>query len=99
MKIEKRISRRQFGKIAGAAAIGAAVLPALGLPAPAQEPAPGAQPKLKLDEKQEAAVKQAIERRERQIAAMRSRALPYDLEPAFVFEVRRRPRAPAKKGA
>ncbi len=79
------------------------------LPAVAQAPAQNEPPKpeaptrsgqapLKLTEKQEEAVKQALERRERQLAGMRSRVLPYDLEPAFVFEVRRRPRA-ASKGA
>jgi hypothetical protein len=52
---------------------------------------PKPEPKLKLTPEQEEAVKKAVERRERQLAAMRSRALPYDAEPAFVFQVRQRP--------
>ena len=108
----KRMNRREFAKIAGGAALGVPLLPSVGegftcpeprresLPAVAQAPAQNEQPKpeakLKLTEKQEEAVKQALERRERQLAGMRSRALPYDLEPAFVFEVRRRPRAASK---
>lgn len=51
----------------------------------------------KLTAKQEEAVQKAIERRERQLAALRSRTLPYDAEPAFVFQVRQRPRT-ARKG-
>ncbi len=62
---------------------------------PAQQPeAPKPERKLKLSEEQEEAVKKAVERRDRQLAAMRSRSLPYDAEPAFVFSVRRRPRQP-----
>jgi hypothetical protein len=101
----KRMNRREFAKIAGGAALGVPLLPSVGqgftlaaLPqAPAQNEPPKPAEKLKLTEKQEEAVKQAIERRERQLAGMRSRALPYDLEPAFVFEVRRRPRVPVKR--
>ncbi len=66
-------------------------------PAPAQpaqqSEAPKPEPKLKLSKEQEEAVKKAVERRDRQLTAMRSRALPYDAEPAFVFQVRWRPRA------
>jgi len=110
----KRMNRREFAKIAGAAALSVPLLPSVGaaftrpersrrslapaVQAPAQNEAPKPEPKLKLTEKQEEAVKQALERRERQLAGMRSRVLPYDLEPAFVFEVRRRPRAPVKRG-
>lgn len=61
-------------------------------PAPPAEAKP--EPKPKLTPEQEEAVRKAVERRDRQLAAMRSRVLPYDLEPAFVFDVRRRPRAP-----
>jgi len=50
----------------------------------------------KLTAKQEEAVQKAIERRERQLAALRSRTLPYDAEPAFVFQVRQRPRTTRK---
>ncbi len=53
---------------------------------------PGQAP-LKLTAKQEEAVQKAVERRDRQLVALRSRTLPYDAEPAFVFQVRQRPRA------
>ncbi len=66
--------------------------------APAQPPqqseAPKPEPKLKLSKEQEEAVKKAVERRDRQLSAMRGRALPYDAEPAFVFHVRQRLRQP-----
>jgi hypothetical protein len=45
---------------------------------------------------QEESVKKAIERRDQQLAPMRHRALPYDLEPAFVFAAWTRPRAAPK---
>ncbi len=65
-------------------------------PAEAQAPpaeAAKAEPKLKLTAKQEENLKQALERRDRQLAGLRSRTLAYDLEPAFVFRARQRPRA------
>ena len=62
--------------------------------APAQPAEAKPEPKPKLTPEQEESVRKAVERRDRQLAAMRSRVLPYDLEPAFVFEVRRRSRAP-----
>jgi len=79
-------------------------------PAPAKPPAPpgeaskaepwarSGQVALKLSAKQEEALKQAIERRDRQLAALRDRTLPYDAEPAFVFRVRQRPRGAGKTG-
>jgi hypothetical protein len=108
-----RISRREFAKLAGAAALVAPLAVtardeplAPGMvwpqeapkkpeaPAPAQPAQQPEAPKLKLSKEQEEAVKKAVERRDRQLAAMRSRSLPYDAEPAFVFSVRRRPRQP-----
>src|SRR5712692_9984035 len=65
-------------------------------PADAQAPpaeAAKTEPKLKLTAKQEENLKQALERRDRQLAGLRSRTLAYDLEPAFVFRARQRPRA------
>jgi hypothetical protein len=56
--------------------------------APQQPEQPEGEKKLKLTPDQEERVKQALERRQRQLAAIRSRALPYDAEPAFVFRVR-----------
>ena len=104
----KKINRREFAKLAGGAAIVplAALMPPLvggaaaedAAPAPLQEqsapPKPDAKPKLTPE--QEEAVKKAVERRERQLATMRSHALPYDAEPAFVFSVRQHPRAARK---
>jgi hypothetical protein len=37
-------------------------------------------------------VKKAVERRDQQLKKMRDLALPYDLEPAFVFAARPKPR-------
>ncbi len=104
----KRMNRRQFGKVLGAAvvtpiaaglvpnAVGAGIYPDLAarLPqTPPQAEAHKPESKLKLTAEQEEAVKKAVERRERQLGALRSRTLPYDLEPAFVFQVRQRPRS------
>jgi len=98
------MNRRQFAKIAGGAALAVPLAPlmadARGGPTiawpqePAKKPEPQplqqSEPKLKLSKEQEEAVKKAVARRDRQLAAMRSRALPYDAEPAFVFQVRQR---------
>ncbi len=110
-----RMNRRQFAKIAGAAALavpfalgaqGKPLAPSLPWPQepakkpetqPPQQPEPAKpEPKLKLSKEQEEAVKKAVERRDRQLAAMRNRALPYDAEPAFVFQVRQRTRSGRK---
>ena len=55
-------------------------------------PTKSGQAPLKLTAKQEEALKQAIKRRDRQLAPIRNRTLPYDAEPAFVFQVRMAPR-------
>jgi len=55
---------------------------------PQQLEAPKPDSKLKLTPEQEERVKQAVERRDRQLAAIRSRVLPYSAEPAFVFRVK-----------
>jgi hypothetical protein len=90
----KRLSRRQFAKLAGAAAVTvpvAAATFASPQAAPQQQPAanapPPLEPRVKLTPEQETRVKQAIERRDRQLAGFRARVLPYELEPAFVFKV------------
>ena len=79
------MKRREFAKKAVAAAV---VAPAawrnLAQQGEAQKPVP----RLALSPKQEEDVKKATDRREEQLAAMRSRTLPYDLEPAFVFAAR-----------
>ncbi len=81
------MKRREFAKKALGAAAAAPVL--LRLPQQPQE-APKAEPRVKLLPGQEEAVKKATEQRERQLNQMRSRVLPYDLEPAFVFAARPR---------
>ena len=98
----KRLSRRQFAKLAGSAAVVSGTWVAAGakpgaskdapLQAPQQQPAPNAPPaaetRVKLTPDQETRVKQALERRDRQLASFRARVLPYELEPAFVFKVK-----------
>lgn len=98
----KKLSRRQFTQLTGAAAlaipIAAPVAACIGLPETQQAPA-AAPPEVKpkLTPEQEEAVKRAVERRDRQLTGLRSRSLPYSLEPAFVFAVRQRPRS-ARRG-
>lgn len=62
-------------------------------PASATPPA-DAKPKYGMTKEQEERVKQSIERRERQNAALRARTIPYATEAAFVFKVQAR----AKRG-
>ena len=103
----KRVNRREFAKIVGGAALAVPLAhtaawtqeaPKKAEPAPPGEaakpepPTKSGQAPLKLSAKQEEALKQAIERRDRQLAALRDRTLPYDAEPAFVFQVRMAPR-------
>jgi len=110
----KRVSRRQFTKTLGGAALAVPLASSLAWPqeaakkpespaapakpaeTPPQAEQPKPEPKLKLSKEQEEAVKKAVERRDRQLTAMRSRVLPYDAEPAFVFQVRQRPRSGRK---
>jgi hypothetical protein len=84
-----RISRREFNRLA---ALGAAVSPLAGISA-AREPqsqSSDAKPASKriLSSEQEGKVREAVAKRDEQLAGMRSRTLPYGLEPAFVFSVR-----------
>ncbi|HXN22549.1 MAG TPA: hypothetical protein VOA41_07385 [Candidatus Dormibacteraeota bacterium] len=98
------IDRRGFAKLAAmAVALGpvplgpAALGEALGQ---TQWEAPQVAPaKPKLTDKQEQEVNKAVQRRNQQLTAMRGRVLPYDLEPAFVFMARIRPRADRQTGA
>ena len=79
------MKRREFAKRAAAAAV---VAPVAWRGFAQQSETPKAAPKLTLSPKQEEDVKKATDRREEQLATMRSRTLPYDLEPAFVFAAR-----------
>jgi hypothetical protein len=64
-----------------------------------EAPKSEAKPKYGMTKEQEERVAQAVQRRERQNAALRARVLPYELEAAFVFKVqdRRKPRMNADK--
>ena len=102
----KRITRREFhclaaiGAIAGAAATAPLVQVSAHSPEAPQsqvaEPKPPT--KLLLKPEQEKKVHEKIAEREQDIAILRSRVLPYDLEPAFVFHVRATTRRPRVKG-
>ena len=105
----KQISRREFhrlaavGAIAGAAAstpLAQASLNNSPSPQPAQARTATATPpvKLLLTADQEKKVQDAIVEREKDVATMRSRTLPYSLEPAFVFHVRAASRRSPAKG-
>jgi hypothetical protein len=81
----------------------APVAAALGMP-PAAQPAsaqsgnatPLAPAITELSPEQQSRVRELVERDARQRALMRPAALPYDLEPAFLFSVRRPDRARRK---
>lgn len=105
----KQINRREFHRLAAAGAIaGAAASTSLAQALvhsplstqPPQEQAAGAKPpvKLLLTADQEKKVQEAIVEREKDVASMRSRTLPYSLEPAFVFHVRAAARHLPAKG-
>jgi hypothetical protein len=99
----KRMNRREFTKTIGSVAIAAPLLLRVdaAAQATAQTPAPGpVKPPgadLQLTAEQQERVKHTLERDARRRAQIRPSALPYDLEPAFVFAVRQRPRG-ARKG-
>jgi putative SOS response-associated peptidase YedK len=85
------MKRREFAKKALGAAVAGPILLRRLPQQPAQEPAKP-EPRVKLTPEQEGAVKKATENRDRQLALMRNRVLPYDLEPAFVFAARAKER-------
>jgi hypothetical protein len=99
----KRMNRREFTKTVGGVALAAPLLSRVGAaaqsaaqtPAPAAIKPPGAD--LPLTPEQQERVRSTLERDARRRAQIRPSALPYDLEPAFVFTVRQRPRG-ARKG-
>lgn len=101
----KQVSRRDFGRWVGGAVLVPGIARAGGLrpvqekPVPKPETTEAGKPeaKLKLTPEQEDRVKKALERREKMLAGMRNRPLPYSLEPAFVFRVQPA-RASRRKG-
>jgi hypothetical protein len=102
----KPITRREFHRLAAAGAIAGASATAPLMRASAHSPeapqsqvaAPKPPTKLLLTADQEKKVQEAIAEREKDIAILRNRALPYNLEPAFVFHVRSAARHPPVKG-
>jgi len=102
----KRMNRRQFGKMAAGAALGvplmsvaahAAAIP-LALTQDSQDSSEKAKAgtKLAMTKDQEEKVAKAIERRKEFLAGLHEPALPYSLEPAFVFRARRPARRKGK---
>ena len=102
----KRITRREFHLLAAAGAIaGAAAAEPLTSSLShsheifqAQATATKPPTKLLLTAEQEKKVQEKIAEREQDIAALRNRMLPYNLEPAFVFHVRPVARRATVKG-
>ena len=101
--MKKKMNRRAFAKMAaGAALAGTAAKEALAGRGAAQSAAATAptqaaqdnaarapEPRVKMTPEQEEQVKQAVERRERQLNTLRNFKLDYSAEPAFVFKVRK----------
>jgi hypothetical protein len=100
-----RITRREFHRLAAASAIaGAAAATPLAQASAHSSEAPQSQTaapkpptKLLLTAEQEKKVQEKIAEREQDIATLRNRTLPYNLEPAFVFHVRSVTRRPPGK--
>jgi len=96
----KRISRREFNLLAVAGAAVAAPLGTVGgsRSRAGQEPATDQKPRKKppLTAEQAKKVEEDVAKREEQLGAIRSRTLPYGLEPAFVFQVKAVPHAPVQ---
>ena len=100
-----RISRREFHRLAAVGAIAgvAAATPLAQASAhspeapPSQTATPKPPTKLLLTSEQEKKVQEKIAEREQDIATLRNRTLPYNLEPAFVFHVRSAARRPPGK--
>jgi hypothetical protein len=102
----KGITRREFHRLATAGAIASAAATAplaqtshqLAEAPQTQTATPKPPTKLLLTADQEKKVQEAIAEREKDIAVLRSRTLPYGLEPAFVFHVRTAVHRPPVKG-
>jgi hypothetical protein len=96
----KRISRREFHRLAAIGAVSGALAHASPQPqAPQTQSAPPKPPtKVLLTAEQEKKVGEKVAERDQDMAGLRSRNLPYTLEPAFVFRARVPQRRPATKG-
>ena len=91
--MSRKITRRNFTKLAGAAAVATPILarasamaqqPQQSTPAPAEE----LKPKYGMTKEQEDRVKQSVERGERGRGPLRTFPLAYSAEPSFVFKAR-----------
>ncbi len=84
-----RISRREFSRRASLAAATAPL--AVNWPAPPAQEAPKQSPSLPAPQSRaEELQKRAETQRNQNVAALRAKPLPYDLEPAFVFAAKPR---------
>ena len=96
----KRITRREFHRLAAIGAVSGALAHASPQPQSAQPQSAAPKPptKVLLTAEQEKKVADKIAERDQDMAGLRSRSLPYALEPAFVFRARVPQRRPAAKG-
>jgi len=94
----KRISRREFHRLAAVGAVSGTLARASLAAAQTQTAAPKPPVKVLLTAEQEKKVSEEIAERDKELAGLRSRTLPYSLEPAFVFRARIPQRRPAAKG-
>jgi len=93
----KQISRREFHRLAAVGAISGALAHASPQVSQTQTATPKPPTKVLLTAEQEKKVGEEIADRDKNMAGLRSRALPYSLEPAFVFHARAvQRRSPAK---
>jgi hypothetical protein len=96
----KRISRREFHRLAAIGAVSGALAHSSPLPQSPQTQtvAPKPPTKILLTAEQEKKVGEKVVERDQDMAGLRSRSLPYILEPAFVFRARMPQRRPQVKG-
>lgn len=93
----KQISRRDFHRLAAAGAVSGALAHAAPRAPQTQTTTPKPPTKVLLTAEQEKKVGEEIADRDKNMAGVRSRSLPYSLEPAFVFRARiPQRRSPAK---
>jgi hypothetical protein len=95
----KRISRREFNRLAAVAVAAAPLARRSGHEAASAPPTPPqATPNPVLTADQEKKVREALAKRAEEVAPLRDHTLPYGLEPAFTFRARPAPRRPGAKG-
>ena len=93
----KQISRREFHRLAAMGAVSGALAHASPQASQAQTATPKPPTKVLLTAEQEKKVGEEVADRDQNMVGLRSRTLPYSLEPAFVFHARAvQRRSPAK---